>query len=321
MESPAFDVIVKEPLVRGPLALYPLFSLAPAAPAYLTGPEAERLGVLRVGEVPGGATVPELTVHNTGARPLLLVEGETLVGAKQNRTLDQSVLVPAGGVAAIPVSCVEAGRWGAPRASARSVRHAPADLRRVKTSTLANPRRAAMKQSMVWDRVARYQDDLQAASPTSALEDVVESRATDVASLVADARPAPEQCGVAVAIGGTLRGFDCFDAPTTLAAYWDALVAGYALDALGATEPAAPAVDAVEALVAATVGAARTPTPTTGLGTTATFAGDGVVGTQLVWEGAYVHISAFVDETGTPSSNPDGSTVRPIRRRPPRSPR
>lgn len=321
MPTHSLDLIVKEPLVRGPLALYPLWSVAPAAPPYVTGPEAERLGVLRVGEKPGGATVPELTVHNTGTRPLLLIEGETLVGAKQNRTLDESVLVPAGAVAGIPVSCVEAGRWGAPQASARSTRHAPGDLRRIKTSTIAVPQRAAMKQAMVWDRVARYQADLHTASPTAAMEDVAESRAADVSVLVADLRPGPEQCGVAVAIGGVLRGFDCFDAAHALVAYWDALVAGYALDALDATAAPPPEVGAVETLVVAARDAERTPTPTTGLGATATFAGPAVVGTQLVWEGAYVHISAFVDETVGSSRNPDITAVRPIRRRPPRSPR
>ena len=308
-----FDVIVKEPLVRGPLALYPLFTLAPAAPAYLTGPEADRLGVLRVAEKPGGATVPELTVHNTGALPLLLLEGETLVGAKQNRTLDASVLVPAGAAADIAVSCVEAGRWGAPRASTRSLRHAPADLRRVKTATLAREQLRASKQAAVWSRIARYEQELGAASPTSAMEDVAESRTADVSSLVASSRPLPNQCGVAVAIGATVRGFDCFDKPSTLAVYWDSLVAGYALDAVGApTDADAPAPGVVEALAAAAATAPRASGAPAGLGDSATFAGDVIVGTELRWFDAYVHVSAFVDET-VRSSDPAGSRARPVR--------
>src|SRR4051794_8775907 len=88
------ELIVKDPLVRGPLALYPLFSAAPSAPPYLTGPEAERLGVLRVSEKPGGAAVPELAIHNTGALPLLLIEGETLVGAKQKASEPEASVLP-----------------------------------------------------------------------------------------------------------------------------------------------------------------------------------------------------------------------------------
>lgn len=308
-----FEVIVKEPLVRGPLALYPLFTVAPAAPAYLTGPEADRLGVLRVAEKPGGATVPELTVHNTGALPLLLLEGETLVGAKQNRTLDASVLVPAGAAADIAVSCVEAGRWGAPRASTRSLRHAPTDLRRVKTATLAREQTRSRKQTEVWSRIARYEAELGAASPTSAMEDIAESRAADVSSLVVGTRPLPDQCGVAVAIGATLRGFDCFDKPSTLAVYWESLVAGYALDAVGApTDASAPAPAVVEALAHMAAAAPRTAGRPAGLGEAATFAGDGVVGTELRWFDAFVHVSAFVDDT-VRSSDPAGSRARPVR--------
>jgi hypothetical protein len=305
------ELIVKDPLVRGALALYPLFSVSPAAPAYLTGPEAERLGVLRVAEKPGGATVPELVVHNTGAFPLLLVEGETLVGAKQNRTLDVSVLVPAGAAIAAPVTCVEAGRWGAPRASTRSTRHAPADLRRVKAANMAVPGRRALKQAEVWDRIARYHDELATASPTAALEDAFATRAPDVTRLVAGTRPLPDQRGVAVAVGGTLRGIDCFDKAATLTAYWDGLCAGYALDAIRGNTGPAPTVADAERLVAQVLAAPRTAANAVGLGTSATLAADGVVGHVLEWEGAVVHVSAFVDDTVRSQPGPE---VRPVHR-------
>lgn len=323
MDGPLLpSLLVDDPIRCGPLALYPLRAGAPggpSAPAYLTGPEAERLGLLRIGEKPGGATVPELVVHNTGALPLLLLEGETLVGAKQNRVLDASVLLAAGTTTTVAVTCVEAGRWGAPRLAARSPRHAPTDLRRVKTSTLALPDRRSGKQSAVWDRISRYQHELNATSPTSALEDVAEAWSAEVAALVSGHRPRPQQCGVAVAIGSTLRGLDCFDKPATLSAYWDGLVAGYALDALRSTGGSAPTVDAVQALLTQAARATRAPLATAGLGTCATLTGEGVVGAQLSWFGANVHISVFVDDTDVPSPPADSSAARPSRRPTPRS--
>ena len=42
---------------------------------------------------------------------VLFLEGEELVGAKQNRILNTSVLLPARSKIKIPVSCVERGRW------------------------------------------------------------------------------------------------------------------------------------------------------------------------------------------------------------------
>jgi hypothetical protein len=310
------ELNVKDPLIRGPLALYPLFSPSPSAPPYLTGPEAERMGVLRVAEQPGGATVPQLAIHNTGALPLLLLEGETLVGAKQNRTLDFSILIAPGATVAAPVSCVEAGRWGAPRASSRSLRHAPSDLRRVKTAALADVRRAAGKQAELWSRIDAYHSELSTSSHTGALEDAFTTRAGDVTNLVHGTAPLPDQQGVAVAIGGTVRGLDSFDKPETLAAYWDGLTAGYALDAIGATAADAPSLGAVGVLVARLHAADATETPNPGLGRTSILRGDGVVGHALEWDGVRVHTTAFVDETPPTNvaSATTGRRARPIRR-------
>ena len=79
---------------------------------YLTLDEALESATARVSEVSDGGSVPELLFKNLGDKPVLLVEGEELVGAKQNRTLNVSILAPPGRETRIPVTCVEAGRWG-----------------------------------------------------------------------------------------------------------------------------------------------------------------------------------------------------------------
>jgi hypothetical protein len=45
---------------------------------------------------------------NGGDLPVLVVEGEMLLGAKQDRTLNLSVLCPPKARVPIPVSCVDA---------------------------------------------------------------------------------------------------------------------------------------------------------------------------------------------------------------------
>jgi hypothetical protein len=42
---------------------------------------------------------------------VLILDGEELVGAKQNRIVNTTILVAAGAEIVIPVSCVEQGRW------------------------------------------------------------------------------------------------------------------------------------------------------------------------------------------------------------------
>jgi hypothetical protein len=67
---------------------------------------------VRITEVDDEGSVPDLRVANLGDLPLLLLDGGLLVGAKQNRILQMTVLVAAQREATIPVSCVGRGRWG-----------------------------------------------------------------------------------------------------------------------------------------------------------------------------------------------------------------
>ncbi|MDP9481435.1 MAG: hypothetical protein M3R38_38195 [Actinomycetota bacterium] len=48
---------------------------------------------------------------NGGAIPVLILEGDELIGAKQNRVVNSTVLVAAQSELVLPVSCVERGRW------------------------------------------------------------------------------------------------------------------------------------------------------------------------------------------------------------------
>jgi hypothetical protein len=303
------DLLVKDPVISGGLALFPVFSTSTPAPHYLTGPEADTAKLLSVGELEDGASVPTLIVENRGTDAVLLVEGETLIGAQQNRTLNVSVLVGAGTKLEIPVTCVEAGRWGEEHAMGRSGHHAPTDLRRVKAETVNLARAegfgAHADQGAVWDRVREYAATLSAPSETAALDDVYEHMSPELDTTIAALSPSPEQCGVVVAVGGTVRGIDLFDKPSTLAAYWDGLVAGYAIDALRAPSGASAVSDA-EAFVARVLAATDTPRPAVGLGRDHTLEGSGITGHSLEWKTATVHLAAFV-------TSADGGRTHPAR--------
>ena len=94
------------------LALFPLLATADAAPGYILLDEALEQNLARITEVSQGGSVPELAFENDATARVLLVDGEQLVGARQNRILNISILVPAGKKLTIPVSCCEQGRWG-----------------------------------------------------------------------------------------------------------------------------------------------------------------------------------------------------------------
>src|SRR5947208_13021373 len=119
------------------VVIAPLFPRRQPVTEYLTLAEALPLG-FRVEEVDGGGSVPELAVHNPLEANVLLYDGEELLGAKQNRILNVTVLVGAESKTVIPVTCVEEGRWSARSTFFSSARHtAYPELRRQKAEELS----------------------------------------------------------------------------------------------------------------------------------------------------------------------------------------
>jgi hypothetical protein len=104
------SILAGKPQSHGALTVIPTLAPMPAEPEWLTVAEAgDRVCITEISE---GGSVPNLRVANLGDLPLLLLDGEQLVGAKQNRILNMTVLVAAHTEVTIPVSCVEQGRWG-----------------------------------------------------------------------------------------------------------------------------------------------------------------------------------------------------------------
>ena len=68
-------------------------------------------GAVTVSEVSPAGSVSEINLKNHGTFPVFMLDGEELIGAKQNRILNLSVLAPPVQTIVIPVSCVEQGRW------------------------------------------------------------------------------------------------------------------------------------------------------------------------------------------------------------------
>jgi hypothetical protein len=85
--------------------------MAAPRPPTLALRQALALGIVRHRGGLEAGSVPNLAVRNDGDTPVLLLHGEELIGAKQNRVVNVTMLVPAKTVLKIPVSCVEQGRW------------------------------------------------------------------------------------------------------------------------------------------------------------------------------------------------------------------
>lgn len=206
-------------------------------PDYLTLDEALAGGMARVTEVSQSGTVPQLRFVNDGDAPVLLLDGEELVGAKQNRILNLSIFVPAKCDLAVPVSCVEAGRWRYDSATFRSEGRAfYAEGRKQKMAQVSKSMREgnsrAADQHAVWDSISLKAARMGTKSETGAMADVFKDNEAHIERCVNAVTCEPGQVGAVFRIGGKVSGIELFDYPQTFAKLLPKLVRSYALDAL-----------------------------------------------------------------------------------------
>ena len=288
------DVTIGDKVEVGGLGVFPLTGTVVDTPPYLTGPEAFERGLLKVGEL-DPPQVPFLVVTNLADVPVLLVEGEMLVGGDQNRTMNVTVLCPPQAGLVVPVSCVEAGRWGARRQMSGSSRLAPGSLRAAKIANLEprspDARSRRSDQSRVWQEVDRQSVSHAVQSETSALDDVQHELEGRMAAELDRIEPVDGQIGVVCTIGDQVVGLDLFDRPETLTRYLRAIVAGHVLDA-PVEAGSADGLRAIQ-LFLARVGAAECDRGRgVGLGDELLLGG-AVAGIGLSVEDHLVHLAAF----------------------------
>jgi len=191
-----------------------------------------------------------LLVENKGDLRVLFLEGEELVGAKQNRILNTSILVPAKSKTKIPVSCVERGRWRyhSPMFSL-SGSHSPSSVRySLKSSVTRSIKETESHfsdQHEVWAGVSAMNMYCDAASDTDAMSAAFEVHKQELAEFREHLKYVEGATGMAVVIGKRMVGCDLFDKPSTCRKVWDRLLSGVGLETIARkeTEEAANVTD------------------------------------------------------------------------------
>jgi hypothetical protein len=302
-----------EPVEHRGIVVTPLFPRRDPVAGYITLDEALPRG-LRITETSASGSVPELFVENPTDSAVLLYDGEELVGAKQNRILNVSVLVGAGAKLPIPVSCVEQGRWSRQSdvfGSAKHISHS--HLRRRKAETLAaQPLALGLAQGDVWNEVRDKQQRMGVRSRTAANRDTFEAHSAQLQALESAFVLTPGQCGAVLGIGDDL----CLDAvsrPDAFALLWPKLRAGYLLDALERLGGRATSVERTVEFVDDVGEAHVTRGASAGLGEDVRLRGPGVIGSGLGLDGETIQLSAFTSADG--GARALGRIAQPSRRR------
>ena len=291
------DLRLGDPDVSGALAVFPVFGPEPRL-EYASFADGREHGAT-VTELEAGASVRDLVVHNPTPLSLLMFEGEELLGAQQNRTLDVTVLVGATAKTRIPVSCVEAGRWDGSRHREqfdRAPQAAYPELRRSKARHVREAVRAGVEaradQSTVWNEVNEKAIRHGVDSPTGAMSDVFDNRRERLNELQRAIQLHDGQIGAVAVIGGQISVLDMVSRASVFADLHAPLVQGYALDAIE-REPADPVPGEAIGFVSLALDNRAARTPGIGLGHDLRFEGNGSEGAGLAVCDELVQLTAF----------------------------
>jgi len=316
------------------LTIFPLTSAPQPDLPYLLLGDALGSGVVSIGEL-GSGSVPSLVASNKGEVDVLIFDGEQLIGAKQNRITNRTIILEAITETVIPVSCMEQGRWGHATDEFRSrpkPRHAPCRVRRkareVEAALAGSPMQASASmlhqaQGAVWHEIREVGVSLGVSSDTGAMDEIYDRHTESLDEWIAHFPIEDGQVGLLAFLGNRPLGMDVVGSGSLYARLHERFLGGYCMDALAARpgrkqQNGGPSPAAAARFLSRVGSATRGKAPTVGAGTYRLLSGP-AIGAELaaVVDHAerLVHLSAFPGERPRGAGHgPDGShaDTRPI---------
>jgi hypothetical protein len=251
-----------------------------------------------------------------------VMDGEQLIGARQNRMTNRSILLPAHDKVRIPVSCMEQGRWhfdseefvptpsSSPARVRRQAREVEAD--RAAEGAPVPQEALADAQGRVWGAIAEHASFLGTVSETGALDHLYDTHAADLDRWAREFPPVEGQVGLLAFLGDRPLGMDVIGGTNLYRRLHSRLLRGYVMDALGsrrrgASPPALEAQRFLDRLQAVR----RVPSPTVGRGEYRVLTGE-AIGGELLDGPRLVHLSAFPRAGGDPERPREAPIGDPI---------
>jgi len=298
------------------MAAFPLSTSVNGGPDYWTLKEALEKTLFVVTEVSESGSVPNLKVTNKAEISVLLLDGEELAGAKQNRVLNTTILVKEKSEVVIPVSCTEQGRWSyAGREFRDSDTVLSPKIRSMKSqdvaTSLESSREFRSDQGTVWTGIRDMAADTRVSSRTGAMKDVFEAKKAELDAYLNAFVCLPQQKGLIVFIGGEVVGFDFISRPHAFGGLFPKLVKSYAMEALleeqkkdaaggsgeGAapcgTEAPAPSKEKARTFIGEAAACEEKRYESVGKGYDFRFSGKDIVGSALIVEDKLIHTAFF----------------------------
>ncbi|MFH1051416.1 MAG: DUF6569 family protein [bacterium] len=231
------DLKIAEPISYKELTVFPILNKSKSNVSYVSPEELLKNSLIEITEIDKGGSVPELLLKNNSEHKVFFWDGIELIGAKQNRVLNVSILVDKQTNVIIPVSCVEQSRW-----SYNSNKFSMSDfampnrMRTNKRQSVDFSMRAGMgarsDQRKVWEDVEQYKMELNVESPTNAMNDIMMKINSDLENYNNKIKSIPGQIGMIVAINGRIIGMEYVSNEDVFKKLYDKILKSYTTDCI-----------------------------------------------------------------------------------------
>ena len=223
---------VGEPEVHGNLAVYPIYLPGGGEKMddLITMSEAMDTDRFRITELEDGAVVNSLEVRNNTGKNVILLAGEIIRGAKQDRIVSYDTVVPPEGTFYVDAFCVEAGRW-------TEVSDNFAYNDEMAPSAIRGSAQGYGDQGKVWEEVSKCNAERGVFTESDALtasysdEDYLE-KVAEYKEAFEDMADDKNVVGVIVVSGGEVQAGDIFAGHDLFAKVWPRLLTSFAMDAV-----------------------------------------------------------------------------------------
>ena len=245
------------------------------------------------------STVNTVSCKNDSVTPLILIDGDEITGAMQNRIINDTLLIPAKSTINIPVSCTEHGRWHTKGEGAESRTFKPS-LYSANHSTRSRKSRASYEerdyQGEVWDSISVFESRSNFKSITSALNDSYENLKDKQNDYLSKFHIEDGQNGVIFIVNGEVKGLELFYNHSIYKEYHENLCRSYIIEAI-VEKKSVDNIDRLELMkVLENISQSEFKSKKSiGLGDNLKFSNDFGSGSGLVWEDELIHMTFFKD--------------------------
>ncbi|MCX7735517.1 MAG: hypothetical protein N2319_02275 [Candidatus Kapabacteria bacterium] len=219
------------------LSVIPLYQSNGKTLKFISLDTALKKDYVEIKEVNSSGSVPDLMLSNLSDYLVFVPQGEELLGAKQNRTVNTSILVNKKTNLTIPVSCVERGRWNfVSNKFTTSDFMIPSELKKkgLFAANYSLKRNLGFRadQSEVWDEIDQISRKAKVVSRTSALYDVHKNYEKNYDKLISKFKLIPEQKGIIAFINGKIQGIEFISRKPVFRKYYKKILKSFALSAI-----------------------------------------------------------------------------------------